>query len=229
MFTLLNNIKKTASIFIAFVLLSGMNVVVHAELSTEILTLDENCVVNVLNRTVQADKFGGYALPNVPSFMGQIRARATCTRNGLTESGETEYFTIIENELVKSSKFYKEISNVPESISLLNGTRIALEAGANTVQLLPFITFPNGDSKIIRETANGINYNSSNPQIASVDSLGLLTGKVSGTTLIVVRIDGVLTASTVVVTLSGDSDGDGIPDDIELQFAKGKQVKSLVP
>ncbi len=32
--------------------------------------LDENCVVNILNRTVQVNKDGGWSMPNVPSQMG---------------------------------------------------------------------------------------------------------------------------------------------------------------
>ena len=40
--------------------------------------LDESCVVNILNRTVQVGKNGGWSVPNLPSNMGRIRARATC-------------------------------------------------------------------------------------------------------------------------------------------------------
>jgi len=42
--------------------------------SVSAMTLDEDCTVNILNRTVQVSSNGGWAMPNVPSFMGRIRA-----------------------------------------------------------------------------------------------------------------------------------------------------------
>jgi hypothetical protein len=45
---------------------------VHAD------TLNENCTVNIMNRTVQVQSDGSWALPNIPSFMGRVRARVTC-------------------------------------------------------------------------------------------------------------------------------------------------------
>src|SRR5690242_19840814 len=63
-------------------------------------TLDQNCVINVLNRTVQVSPQGGWSLPNVPSNMGQVRARATCTQGTQTISGQTDYFSVVENGVV---------------------------------------------------------------------------------------------------------------------------------
>ena len=62
-------------------------------------TLDDNCVINILNRTVQVDAQGGWFLTNVPSNMGQVRARATCqTDDGRTVSGQSDYFSINSNQ-----------------------------------------------------------------------------------------------------------------------------------
>jgi hypothetical protein len=62
------------------------------------VTLGENCVVNILNRTIQVSEGGGWSLPNVPSNMGRIRARATCIlEDGRTVSGQSDYFTVIRN------------------------------------------------------------------------------------------------------------------------------------
>ena len=57
--------------------------------------LDENCVVNVLNRTVQVQSDGSWTMPNVPSNMGQIRARVTCTHDASTTIGQTDYFNVL--------------------------------------------------------------------------------------------------------------------------------------
>ena len=56
------------------------------------ITLDENCTVNILNRTVQVSSNGSWAMPNVPSFMGRVRARATCIVDGETVSGQSNFF-----------------------------------------------------------------------------------------------------------------------------------------
>src|ERR1044071_6997053 len=62
--------------------------------------LDQNCVVNVLNRTVQVSPQGGWSMPNVPSNMGRVRARATCTQGTQTFSGQTDYFNVVPNGIV---------------------------------------------------------------------------------------------------------------------------------
>ena len=36
----------------------------------DVLTLDNDCVVTILNRTVQADESGNFSMPNVPASMG---------------------------------------------------------------------------------------------------------------------------------------------------------------
>lgn len=46
--------------------------------------LNENCIISVLNRTVQVKPDGTWVLPNIPANSGPVRARATCVQNGLT-------------------------------------------------------------------------------------------------------------------------------------------------
>ena len=69
--------------------------------TSKAVVLNENCVINVLNRTVQVQPDGTWALPNVPSSMGQVRARATCVQNGITSVGETDYFSLVANTAIK--------------------------------------------------------------------------------------------------------------------------------
>ena len=63
------------------------------------MQLDENCSVNILNRTVQVSSNGAWAMPNVPSFMGRVRARATCVRDGVTTAGQSNFFTVTTKTL----------------------------------------------------------------------------------------------------------------------------------
>ena len=66
------------------------------------------------------------------------------------------------------------------------------------------------------QCSEGTNYTSTNPTIATVDANGLVTAQSSGTVAVSALNEGALGLLTVQVVLSGDSDGDGIPDDVEL-------------
>ena len=59
--------------------------------------LNENCVVSVLNRNVQAKADGTWVLPNIPANFGTVRARATCVQGGVTSYGESASFAIPAN------------------------------------------------------------------------------------------------------------------------------------
>src|SRR5712691_7074204 len=56
--------------------------------------LNSNCVVSVLNRSAEVQPDGSWVLPNVPANIGRVRARATCVENGITRSGQSDYFLI---------------------------------------------------------------------------------------------------------------------------------------
>src|SRR6185503_20339118 len=62
--------------------------------------LNQNCVVSVLNRTVQVKPDGSWVLPNIPANFGRVRARATCVENGQTRSCESAYFTLSSNQSI---------------------------------------------------------------------------------------------------------------------------------
>src|SRR5712671_1724690 len=59
--------------------------------------LNENCTVSVLNRSVRVNPDGSWVLPNIPANFGQVKARATCVQNGVTTSGESDFFTVPAN------------------------------------------------------------------------------------------------------------------------------------
>ena len=63
--------------------------------------LNEYCTVGILNRTVQVTKDGTWILPNIPANFGPVRARATCVENGITRSGQSDFFIIPTNGSVE--------------------------------------------------------------------------------------------------------------------------------
>ena len=52
--------------------------------------LDETCVVSILNRTVRVQPDGTWRITNVPANFSRIRVRATCVKDGVTLSGQSD-------------------------------------------------------------------------------------------------------------------------------------------
>ncbi len=99
--------------------------------------LSKNCVVNILNRTIQVSSDGGWSLPNVPSNIGAVRARATCINDdGTTTSGQSDYFTIETNGITRVSDIvFEELDPVPTSLSYSSSEFIELSSIGETTQL----------------------------------------------------------------------------------------------
>ncbi len=194
----------------------GMAWAIAPNLANAAVVLDESCVINVLNRTIQVDKHGGWSLPNVPSFMGRVRARATCVRNGETLSGESDYFTVIQDGVVQTPEIkFEEIEPVPVKLEITEPVSTNLSNKGATAQLKVIAQFSNGSQQDI--TANGgTNYATTNPIIATVSTSGLITALSSGSVLITARKDEVMAFKTITISTGGDADGDGLGDDFEL-------------
>jgi hypothetical protein len=185
--------------------------------SVSAMTLDESCTVNILNRTVQVDTNGGWAMPNVPSFMGRIRARATCIKGGVTTSGQSSFFSVVTNGVVRVEEIvFDDPTPIPVSLNFADSLPISLSGTSPAATLSVSAQYADGSLGSSLVGADGVNFNSSNANIASVDDNGVLTAVNSGSALISVRLEGVLALKQVTVLLSGDMDGDGLPDDFEV-------------
>lgn len=178
--------------------------------------LNENCVVSVLNRSVPAGADGSWVLPNVPANFGQVRARATCSENGMTSFGESGLFSLGANQTINLPNI--ELGNttpIPVSIALQAPSTTLTQVGA-TVQLTVTATYAGGQTQNVTAGSTGTEYNVSNSAVALVSVNGLVTAVASGTVLLSAVHDGVLGLLRVQVVLGGDQDGDGIPDDLEI-------------
>ena len=178
--------------------------------------LDETCVVNILNRTVQVAPDGGWSMSNVPSTMGQVRARATCVRDGQTISGQTDFFTVARNGVVRTGEFVFGVPDPPPTSLTINPPDpLVLNGQGTNVDLSVIATFPGSSTRNVTAASSGINYISTNPIIASVDTNGRVSAVSTGSVLITARLDGAIGMKQVTVITSGDSDDDGLPDDFE--------------
>lgn len=117
-------------------------------------TLNEHCVVSVLNRTVQAKPDGTWVLPNIPANFGPVRARATCVQDGATLSSQSEFFTIPAN----GSTDVPEIvlgptTPIPNQTTVTSSTATLTQAG-QTTQLTVTGQYADGSSQDLGNGAN---------------------------------------------------------------------------
>lgn len=179
--------------------------------------LGSNCVVSVLNRTARVEADGTWVVPNVPSGQGPVRVRATCTEpDGILRSGQSGLVMIPSNGLIRVEdiSFDSPIA-IPTRLTL-SGPATTLTSSGQVVQLSAVATLPDGSTLDLSAAGLGTDYRSSNPAIASVDADGVVTALVSGAVLVSAQNDGALGIVRLQVLLSGDSDGDGLPDDWEI-------------
>ncbi|WP_288388947.1 Ig-like domain-containing protein, partial [uncultured Alteromonas sp.] len=186
-------------------------------LKTNATELDKNCVINILNRTIQVSEDGGWALPNVPSNMGQIRARATCKlEDGRTVSGQSDYFNVVRNGITKVGDIkFEKLDPIPVSLRFSTTDTLLLDNPKQTFPLTVTGFFADGSVDDLTAGDKGTNYSSTNETIASVSTDGVVTARANGVALISARKDGVLASRRVEVRIGGDMDSDGIPDDAE--------------
>src|SRR5271169_4210116 len=104
--------------------------------------LNQNCTVSVLNRTVPVNPDGTWVLPNVPANFGQVKARATCTQNGVTTFGESDFFNVPANGAVNLPAITMGVTTpIPVSLSVGPATA-SLSSAGQTVQLTVTATYP---------------------------------------------------------------------------------------
>ncbi len=181
------------------------------------MDLDEHCSVNIMNRTVQVNADGSWAMPNVPTNFGQVRARATCIKDGETVSGQSEFVTLQNNTAnIIEDIFFDDPAPVPTQLVFGNADEIALDSSNTRENLLVTALYNTGDSAANLTAFDGANFQSSNNNIVTVDDQGVIEAVNSGNAIVTVRLEGAVSMQRVNVILSVDSDGDGLPDDFEL-------------
>ena len=180
--------------------------------------LNQNCVVSVLNRNVQANADGTWVLPNIPANFGRVRARATCVENGVTTSGQSDFFSIPANGSVNVPRIaLGPTTPIPTSMNLTAPTTTFTSAGSTT-QLTVTATYPSGPAVNVTASSTGTAYLTSNPAIATVTQEGLVTAVRSGTAVIQATNEGAQGILQIKNVFGSSSAGDGIPDDWKLRY-----------
>ncbi|WP_444919044.1 PA14 domain-containing protein [Microbulbifer sp. JMSA003] len=197
----------------------GIQMVIAAEDKPRTpFVIDDSCIISILNRTIQADESGQFVLPNVPSFMGEVRARATCQREGKTISAQTDFFSVVDNETISVGDFYQANDQAPPTDLQVNfGESLRLYGEGTSRQISIIGIYPNSVERPLDPAMPGINFSTSNSEVATVDREGVVTAVAAGNALLSVRLDGAIGIINVNVFSSGDRDGDGIPDEVEIE------------
>ena len=190
----------------------------QAHVQAEEVQIDENCVVNILNRTIHPSGGSYFALDNVPSFMGKIRARATCkSETGELITAQTDYFEVERNKTINVGAFKTSAqAEVPTKIFVEGPSRLLITDQQEVIELAVVAEYAKSGLKRLQPDQDGVNFRSSNEDILVVDKKGKVRVKKAGSALISLAKDGVIAVLPATVSLSGDQDGDQIPDDIEL-------------
>jgi hypothetical protein len=207
----------TGTIFLALTVAVGWSAGA-AEAQAQTFRLNENCIVSVLNRNTRVRPDGTWVLPNIPANFGLVRARATCVFGGQTVSGESEPFLILANSSVNVPPIVLgSTTPIPTSLQV-NASPDQLNAIAATSQVGVLARFADGTTRDVSAASTGTMYVISNPAIATINGNGQVTALASGTALVQATHEGTSGFTAIRVVLSSDSDGDGIPDDLELQL-----------
>ena len=178
--------------------------------------LNETCVVSALNRTAPVDADGVWVLPNVPANLGQVRLRATCVEDGATRSGQSNFFTVPADGIIQVADIvFDDPQPIPATLTLTTPVATLTSAG-QTTPISATASYPDASTADVSAARSGTSYRVSNPAVATVDENGLLTAQATGSILVSATNEGALGLLRLRVILSGDSDGDGLPDDFEL-------------
>lgn len=181
------------------------------------LELDDACIVSVLNRTARVPADGNWVLQDIPFVSSQVRARFSCPREGETLRGisDLDSFAPDADNAFPADVVLIGSTSIPSALTLSAPVEF-LTLAAPTTQLQATAEFADGATSDVTFAGSGIRYSTSNPDVAVVDSDGGVSAVGSGTVLVTARLDGALALTRLQVALSGDSDGDGIADDLEL-------------
>ena len=173
--------------------------------------LNQNCVVSVLNRTVQVNSDGTWVLPNIPANFGPVRARATCVNGNVTTFGQSALFTIPSNNSTNVAPIQiGSATPIPTAITISSSSTTLTTVGA-TAQLTVTAAYAGGPSQNVSASSAGTIYNISNTAIATVTADGLVKAVSSGIVVIQAVNEGRQGIISLQIKLAGASHG-GIPD-----------------
>lgn len=180
------------------------------------VVLDENTTVSILNRSARVKPDGTWRIDNVPANFGPVRVRATRVKDGVTTTGQSDFVDLQANVLNGFSPFLLGGSTqIPTKLTLSSALSTLTSAG-QTSPVTVVATYPDTSVKNVSAGGEGTTYTVSNPAVATISPDGLVTAVSSGTILVSANNDGAMGIIRIEVVTSGDTDGDGLSNDLEI-------------
>jgi hypothetical protein len=178
--------------------------------------IDENCTASIGNRTVQVNRNGTFAIPDIPVDTGSLRVRVVCRDpDGTTRGAQSEFIVLVPNGSNQVGPLkLGVIDPIPTRLEVTSYLNTFTTRG-QTIQLSVRGVMPDGGVRDLTEGRRGTSYSSSNSDIATVSADGLVTGRRRGTAIISARNEGVLGAKVFTVLIPNDADDDGMTDEWE--------------
>ncbi|MEM7244305.1 MAG: Ig-like domain-containing protein [Acidobacteriota bacterium] len=174
------------------------------------------CTVRARNRVAYLAPGRNFELTGMPADGTVSSARVDCFVGGRwVRGGSDDFFLEQQDDLAVVEVSFDPPPILPRRLAVVVESD-ELAAGAST-QLQLRVTYSDGSQVLLTSAASGVLWRSSNPRAASVDADGLLSAEAGGFVLVSGSFRGlVATAGVQVGEGAPDSDGDGIPDDVEV-------------
>ena len=152
-----------------------------------------------------------------PANFGPVRARVTCIVNGQTISGESEPFIVPANGVVNIPADHLRADDADSDVADHQQrprnplTQVGATAAADRHRALS-----DGSVKDVTADRHDL-HRSATRRLRRVGRRGIVQAVSSGTVIIQATHEGASGMTAVRVALGGtDTDGDGIPDDVEV-------------
>ena len=178
--------------------------------------LDDACVVSAFNRTAPVQADGSWVLPDVPTILGPVRIRATCLRDGQTLSGQSDLVTVpVDDTVFVPEIHFEQPIPIPQRLAL-SAPMTTIGVLGESVQISVSGIFTEGSQADLTAEETGTTYSVSSTAVLRLDGDGVVTAVGPGVALVSALHEGALGVLRIEVATSGDTDGDGMPDDFEI-------------
>ncbi|MEQ8763274.1 MAG: FG-GAP-like repeat-containing protein [Planctomycetota bacterium] len=194
--------------------------------NTTLPYVQANTLLNIGGQSAIGEEDGSFEIPNVLADGSIVRVTAVREIAGVTWTGQSEYFQVVDGGSVEVEPFPLVPFALPETVEILaTANPPTLTSIGQTATVDTLAALSDGSAIPVAGFSNGVAYQSSQPNIISVDADGVATAQSAGPAFITVTKDGA--ASTVkIVVAPGDplTTLQGVVVDAALQPVDGATV-----